>query len=79
MYLYVVTAYRYGNREKHSYVVGVFDTELEAVEVAEEIPEERAGKYYAEVIKLQLNVSTGDVFNNVLPLSRLEVLKYSGA
>lgn len=70
--VYVVTAYRFGDRERHSYVVGVFTNPELAIEVAEQVPDERAGKYYAEVLKFGLNESCNGEFDTVWPLSRYD-------
>jgi hypothetical protein len=44
-YIYVVTMYRWGNREKHSYVLGVLGS-LKLAKYAMKIEEEsRGGKY----------------------------------
>ena len=73
--VYVVTAYRFGDRERHSYVVGVFTNPELAIEIAEQVPDERAGKYYAEVLKFQLDKLDNDEFEAVWPLSRYDEIK----
>ena len=52
MDVWVVTAYRYGDKEKHSYVVGVFNT-FEIAKYAGEIEECWRGgnKYECEVLR----------------------------
>jgi hypothetical protein len=75
MIAYVVTAYRFGDRERHSYVVGVFTNPELAIEIAEQVPDERAGKYYAEVLKFQLDKLDNDEFEAVWPLSRYDEIK----
>lgn len=57
MIVFVCTAYRWGEREKHSYVVGVFDELERAVEAAIAEREWRGGKYECEVISMSLNAS----------------------
>jgi hypothetical protein len=57
MKVYVVTAYRWGDREKHSYVVGVFDNEENAIKEAKLETEWRGGKYECEVRSMELNDS----------------------
>jgi hypothetical protein len=53
--VYVVTMRRYGDREKHSYVIGVFDNKQSAV-IAGGIEEMyRAGKYSADIEKFKIN------------------------
>lgn len=73
--VYVVTAYRFGDRERHSYVVGVFTSPELAIDIAEQVPDERAGKYYAEVLKFGLNKSCNEEFDAVWPLSRYDEIK----
>ena len=55
MQIFVVTAYRWGSKEGHSYVVGVFDTEELAIAQAKLEKEWRGGKYECEVIVMDLN------------------------
>jgi 2-polyprenyl-3-methyl-5-hydroxy-6-metoxy-1,4-benzoquinol methylase len=57
MKVYVVTAYRWGNRESHSYVVGAFDNEENAIKEAKLETEWRGGKYECEVRSMELNES----------------------
>ena len=57
MNIYVVTAYRFGDRESHSYVVGAFDNEVTALEQAKLEREWRGGKYQCEVRSMELNVT----------------------
>ena len=53
--IYVVQAYRWGKRENHSYVVGVFDTEEQAIYAADNEEESRGIKYKCAVITTILN------------------------
>ena len=57
MKIYNVTAYRWGDRESHSYVVGVFDNEETAIKEAKLETEFRGGKYECEVRSMELNES----------------------
>lgn len=57
--IYVVTAYRYGNREKHSYVIGAFSKKAAAIKAAESHTDYRGGKYSCHVEELTL-----DYFSN---------------
>lgn len=75
MSVYVVTAYRFGDRERHSYVVGVFTSPELAIDIAEQVPDERGGKYYAEVLKFGLNKIDNEEFDAVWPLSRYDEIK----
>ena len=47
---YVVTAYRWGQRNAHSYVVGAYATREEADKAAAEHADYRGGKYGCEVV-----------------------------
>jgi hypothetical protein len=57
MLIYVVTAYRFGDRELHSYVVGAFDTAEKAIKQAKIEREWRGGKYECEVRSMEVNDS----------------------
>lgn len=50
MSIYVVTAYRWGQRNAHSYVVGAFTNKTAAIECAEAHVDYRGGKYGCEVV-----------------------------
>lgn len=47
--IYSVTAYRWGDREMHSYIVGLFSKKYAALKSAEFEEEYRGGKYLCEV------------------------------
>lgn len=51
---YVVTMYRWGCREKHSYVLGVFDDIFNAREHAYREVRDRGGKYEQEIIQVAI-------------------------
>jgi len=54
--VYVVTMYRFADREKHSYVLGVFDDEMLALKEAEKEQMSRGGtKYYPEIWEYDLD------------------------
>lgn len=46
---YVLTMYRWGDREKHSYVLGVFTNSEKAEKEKEQAEEDRGGKYVGEI------------------------------
>jgi hypothetical protein len=52
MEVYVVTMYRWGSRENHSYVRGVFSSEEKAMEAGMDEAVYRGGKYGPSVIKV---------------------------
>lgn len=54
--IYVVTMYRWGSKEKHSYVLGVYDNKEKAIDSGEEERQHRGGsKYYPECLELNIN------------------------
>ena len=55
MKVYTVHAYRWGDRECHSYTVGVYTKEHAALKAAEEVKEHRGGKYECEVLEIVPN------------------------
>lgn len=57
---YVVTAYRWGQRNAHSYVVGSFETLDEGKKCADAHVEYRGGKYGCEVVEAQPWTEDGD-------------------
>ena len=58
MKIYSVTAYRNGNRQAHSYPVGVFSTTEAAKACADTETDDRAGKYacFVEVCDLDVHI-----------------------
>jgi hypothetical protein len=55
MRIFVCTAYRWGDKENHSYVVGAFDNLEIAIEAAIAERSWRGGKYECEVVSMNLN------------------------
>lgn len=55
MNVYVVTAYRFGDNELHSYVVGVFTSRDQAKFNADVEETWRGGKYRCEITQWQLD------------------------
>lgn len=53
--MYVVTAYRWGDDESHSYLMGVFKKEGEAIKVANSHCNYRGGKYACVIEEVPLN------------------------
>jgi len=58
--IYVVTAYRFGDRESHSYTLGVFTKKHKAQQVAESHRDYRGGKYACIVEKCIINEFEND-------------------
>lgn len=73
MKAYTVTAYRWGQRANHSYVVGVFSDIERAKAAAEDEQIGRGGKYECEVVESEIDYHCGENFDNdpvrVIPLS----------
>lgn len=53
--IFVVIAYRWGNRDDHSYTVGAFTSEKKAIESANSHAAYRGGKYVCVVEKTVLD------------------------
>jgi|GEM_PF-5744102 len=51
--IYVVVAHRYGNKELHSYIVGVFSSPEDALKAAVREEEFRGGKYICSVLEIE--------------------------
>ena len=62
--IYVVNAFRWGGRENHSYFVGVYSDEIQAIKAAIDHEEYRGGKYQCEVIEAQVDREKGDTFHH---------------
>lgn len=58
--IFVVIAYRWGERENHSYTVGVFNRLDQARSCANSHTEYRGGKYACTVEKCKLSVFDND-------------------
>jgi Lar family restriction alleviation protein len=58
--LYVVTMYRWGNRENHSYVLGMYDDENTAKQEAEKEIVNRDNKYFPEILQIPINKTKGE-------------------
>ena len=59
--VYTVNAYRYGDREAHSYSVGVFSKKSRALKEATIEEEWRGGKYVCEVLEWTLDKGAAGV------------------
>jgi len=59
--MFVIQAYRYGDKEKHSYVVGIFDSIEKAIKASEAENQFRGGKYECEIYEFELN-NTGEEY-----------------
>jgi hypothetical protein len=61
MEIYVVTMYRKGDRERHSYVLGAYTDGDRAVIEAEKEYMWRDGKYKPEVLRLETDISLANL------------------
>ncbi len=69
MIVYPVTAHRNGDREKHSYLVGVYSTPELANDAAEHEEEDRGCKYCCEIVEAYMDEERPfDYFNIIKPL-----------
>ena len=70
---YVVTMYRYGDKENHSYLLGVYDDEELAVSEAQIEQTYRGGnKYYPEVMRCEINLPRNNAVVLELPMRKEE-------
>src|SRR6266849_1212303 len=53
--VYPVTAYRWSDRENHSYFVGVYAKKAAALKAADKEKDNRGGKYDCEVLEVELD------------------------
>lgn len=60
MNIYIVTAYRWGHRDNHSYVVGAFSTKEQADQAADTHVGWRGGKYGCEVVECDVGNTSED-------------------
>lgn len=58
--VYIVTAYRFGDRQLHSYVVGVFHKKKRSIDVAKQEESTRGGKYACEVLECDYDAVEGE-------------------
>lgn len=63
--------YRWGDREKHSYVLGVFDSLGLAEDCMSVDADYRGGKYEGEILKMEIN--TVRKFKQINTMKRREV------
>ena len=55
MKIYIVTMYRYGEKENHNYIVGAYTTKNIAIQNGNLEILWRGYKYYPEIVKIELN------------------------
>jgi len=53
--IYVVTMYRNGTRDKHSYVLGAYTKKALALSEADKEENDRGGKYLSEILEYNHN------------------------
>lgn len=59
--IYVVTAYKFGCRDSHSYVVGCYNKKHKANKISDEEVLDRGGKYTCEVLEIEMDLYDPDV------------------
>jgi len=72
-FVYVVTMYKYGNRNSHSYITCVSENKLIALEAARLEKQFTNNAFVGEVIKVKLN-TRDDQFQIILPLKSVDIL-----
>lgn len=73
--IYIVTAYRWGDRSEHSYNLGVFTKKHKAQKTADSHCEYRGGKYACVVDKCQLNHFENDADEYTIEIYRAKSLQ----
>lgn len=68
--IYIVTAFRYGKRDNHSYISGVFSKKQQAIKDASEEADYRGGKYSCQVEQVILNEAGRDKFLKPIYLAK---------
>jgi len=53
--VYVVTAHRWGDRETHNYIVGIYSTKKLALKASQEESEYRGFKYICRAVMLRID------------------------
>lgn len=66
--VFTVAAYRFGDREKHSYILGVYEKKHAALKAAENESADRGNKYQCEVLEFQLNAPMDEYGKVILAL-----------
>lgn len=59
--VYVVTAYRFGSMKSHSYTVGVYLTEKDARDSAEDVEIHRGRKYLCAIELFDINTTVRSI------------------
>lgn len=75
--LYVVTMYRWGDRNNHSYVLGAFTHKTRAEKRGEMERDMRGGKYMPECLEVEPNQSTEEGMKIIISLDRSPCMKSS--
>lgn len=73
--IYIVTAYRWGERERHSYNLGVFTKKEKAQKVADSHRDYRGGKYACIVEKCNVNNFNNEDDNHTIEIYRAKSLQ----
>lgn len=73
--MYIVTAYRWGDRGNHSYPLGVFKKKHKAISVADSHRDYRGGKYACIVDSCKLDTFDNDSENYTKEVYRAKSVK----
>lgn len=72
---YVVIARRWGERDSHSYPIGIFAKKHKAIKSAEQHADYRGGKYACIVYEATVDKLYGDLGNNLPEVYRAKSMK----
>lgn len=76
--VYIVTMYRWGNHECHSYVLGAYSTKTKAEKAASLEQAYRGGtKYYPEVLEVPIDAQHDCVFKVIVELKQNPHMDFS--
>jgi hypothetical protein len=70
--IYVVTMYRWGERENHSYVLGAYTKKALAISEADKEEQNRGAKYIAEILEYNPNETDPEKAKEIRSLLRKE-------
>ncbi len=71
--VYIVHAHRFGDRECHSYHVGLFSKKLKAMKAAQAERQYRGGKYECEI--LETTIDSKELAKQIKPLEEINQAK----
>lgn len=73
-YIYTVRSCRWGDRETHSYIVGVYEDKHSAQQAAENEEQWRGGKYECEILEFELGSRDSNLEDPCMPHKIIKAL-----